>query len=336
MNKFTLQILVFTFLCSILVCSILLIENFILKKNNYFKNPNMLEYAFLGHSHSECTYNDTIIVNSKNFSRSGEAYFYTYQKAKMILSTTPKINVIFIEFSNGDIAKSRDNWIWKNRYLDHRFEKYSSYMDIEDHFLLIRNNTTGYINNFFKTRKHNFSKIVKSQYNITSNLGRFRYLKRDKTDSLIIAKGKIPSEIVYTENVNAIRVKLREKSYAEISEENLNYLIKTIELFQNQGCKVFLVRSPQHIECEQYRNENLFQSILKDKLTSTEFLDFNNFPLQHSEFGDFGHLNFKGAKKYSEWFNELIKSGLLEKPNKQEYINNKILEKNKNYLEDGN
>jgi hypothetical protein len=51
------------------------------------------------------------------------------------------------------------------------------------------------------------------------------------------------------------------------------------------------------------------------------FLDFADFPILNSEFGDLEHLNYRGAAKFSIWFNKLIESGLLQEPNKQLLIN---------------
>ena len=56
-----------------------------------------------------------------------------------------------------------------------------------------------------------------------------------------------------------------------------------------------------------------------------------NLSFYNSEFGDLEHLNYKGAIVFSNWFSNLLKSGVLEKRNKQEFINAKIkIRENKN------
>jgi hypothetical protein len=55
-----------------------------------------------------------------------------------------------------------------------------------------------------------------------------------------------------------------------------------------------------------------------------EYLDFLKFPLKNAQFADPEHLNHKGAKVFSQWFNQLLKKGLLEKNNKQDFINEEI------------
>jgi hypothetical protein len=71
-------------------------------------------------------------------------------------------------------------------------------------------------------------------------------------------------------------------------------------------------------------NEKQYKSILRNRFSGIPFLDFSSFPLLNSEFGDLEHLNFKGAKKFSLWFNEIMQVGLLSKGDKQAFIDIEI------------
>ena len=44
----------------------------------------------------------------------------------------------------------------------------------------------------------------------------------------------------------------------------------------------------------------------------------------HSEFGDLSHVNFKGAKVFSNFFAELLNEGLLEEKEKGKFVEEKI------------
>lgn len=55
------------------------------------------------------------------------------------------------------------------------------------------------------------------------------------------------------------------------------------------------------------QNELIFQKIWKDKFKEVTFLDFKDFPLNDSDFADIEHLNDKGAKKFSTYFNTFMK-----------------------------
>ncbi|EPR71857.1 hypothetical protein ADIWIN_3150 [Winogradskyella psychrotolerans RS-3] len=60
-----------------------------------------------------------------------------------------------------------------------------------------------------------------------------------------------------------------------------------------------------------------------------DYLDFSNFPLSNFQYGDLQHLNHKGANVFSEWFATLLQNGLLEKENKQAFINDMMLNETK-------
>ena len=57
---------------------------------------------------------------------------------------------------------------------------------------------------------------------------------------------------------------------------------------------------------QQYSDKIIFQKIRKGWFNDIPFLDFNNFPLADNEFADMGHLNYKGAKKFSLWFRRMV------------------------------
>lgn len=93
-----------------------------------------------------------------------------------------------------------------------------------------------------------------------------------------------------------------------------------IEFCQAHGKRVIFVRSPLHKKYPELKNDEKFLEILNTRYADIEFLDFINFPLSTPERGDFHHINHRGAKVYSEWFANLLKDGLLDKKNKQGFI----------------
>ncbi len=56
------------------------------------------------------------------------------------------------------------------------------------------------------------------------------------------------------------------------------------------------------------------------KFSAVELLDFVDFPMPNNGFADDAHLNEFGAERYSTFFNYLLENGLLQKINKQKYI----------------
>lgn len=283
----------------------------ILLLNKYFSNFKIdknREILMIGHSHSECAFNDFLIPGLANFSQSGESYFYSYIKAKELIAQNPNINTLLIEFSNNQIDKHMGEWIWGDKYMSYRFPKYAQFMDLESLNLLIDNNPKCFEENIFPLIKNNFKMIVKG-LDYKNEIGGYLYLKRNKTDSLVQDLSK---------------KKETNNSITQVSYENLEFLQKIITYAEHQGIKVYLVRSPLHEKYTGFQNEQIFQDILNTKFSNIEFLDFSHFPLSNSEFGDLEHVNHKGATIFSNWFAGLLEKGLLEKFNKQSFINEEI------------
>lgn len=286
---------------------------FINKKAN-FKLVSNPKYLIIGHSHSECAFNDSLIAGFKNISESGESYFYSYFKVKKLLEQNKGVETMFVEFTNNQIDADMDEWIWDDKHISNRYPKFSPFMTFEDNMLLLKNNPKGYLNAFSHSNKRKMNAIISQEYDYSKVLGGYLYLVRDKTDSLL----------AHSNHFN-IKSKLKAtNSMHNISVANLLYLDKIIKLCKDYKVKIVLVRSPQHQEYEGYINEPKYKAVLKRYYNDIDYIDFSSFPLSNSAFGDFEHLNHKGARIFSRWFNELIRDGLMAKTDKQQFVNEKI------------
>lgn len=306
------------FLIVLFTLMFVLIESseYVINKKSDFKLNTNTKYLVLGHSHPECAFNDLLIDQFNNLSQSGESYYYTYFKAKKIIEQNPSIETIFIEFTNNQITESMNNWIWKKKYMNYRYPKYSPFMNFTDKTILVKNNLSGYLNSTSLSFKYNFSRLLKQDFSYSKSIGGYRYLERDKTDSLL----------------NKMKINPIFEKTIPISEINLNYLSKLIRFCEEQGKNVFLIRSPQHKKYSGYSNERTYQQIRKNRYSSIEYLDFSKFPLNNSEYGDLEHLNHKGAKIFSIWFSQLLNKEFLEENNKQVYIDEEIKGRTRNNI----
>lgn len=298
---------------SIFIGIVVLIETVssaIIRKKADFNLSLNPKYIVVGHSHPECAFNDSLISNFKNIAESAEAYFYTYFKTKEIIKHNPSIKVVFIEFTNNQINESANSWLWDNEYISYRYAQYSSFMGRTDEILLFKNNTNGYPSLFSLSMKKNLGRVLKSNYNFSEDIGGYQYLALSKTDSLIKSASKTDTKQLNKE--------------LSISEHNLYYLSKLIDYCISKGEKVLLVRSPMHQQYEGFANEALFLKILNERYAKIDFLDFSKFPLSNESYFDLDHLNYKGAKVFSTFFAELLDNGLMDKDNKQLFIDFKM------------
>ena len=274
--------------------------NFVVDKN--------IKYVIFGHSHPECAFDDSLITNFKNYSASGESLFYTYTKVEKVLAQNPGIDTIFIEFSNKHLAINGDENIADAVDLQTSFANFAPLQNIRDHRFLFDSNRSGYIQSFPTVYRTQLRKIVLKDFDFLK-LGGFRSLHRDKTDSLLL-HGDKREEVLFSKEA--------------YGPETVASLKRIIDYCQSKNKKVFLVRSPQHAKYAGRINEKSLQDVQKKYFPHIEYLDFNDFPLADSEFGDLSHLNFKGAQKFSTWFNELLGKGLLKASNKRQFISDAL------------
>lgn len=300
----TLSIL-FTFVIGILF--FVLIVHLTVRYASDFSIPKEKKYIIFGHSHPECAFNDDILIDHKNLSKSGETYFYTYQKVKQVLSNN-NVNAIFIEYTNRLITKTMDDWTWGYERMNGFFPWHSPFMEKDDMWLLYKNNQQDFPKVISTSTRNNLTRILSLDFTIGQRYGGYTKLKLNKVAELIKNRNSV------------IKDTLNER---EISINSLNYLEKIIDYCSINNVKVYLIRSPQH-KYYQRENEQELLNLKNERFESIDFLDFDKFPLDDNEFGDFGHLNYRGAEVFSLWFNELIKNDLLSRNDKSAFINKEI------------
>jgi hypothetical protein len=294
-----------------------LLTGYTLSKRAKFKISSNPKYIIVGHSHPESAYDDTLISNFKNIAESGESYYFTYIKIKKILEQNNSIETIFIEFTNNQVHLLMDNWIWDEKHISYRYPRYSAFIPISDQLLLLKNNPREFVNSISVSEKTKIIKLVSNEIDYSKQIGGYVYLVRDKTDSLVksIHNPKTKNEI-NTQNADSI------------SEANLLYLSKTVQLIKSYHKKVVFVRSPQHKLYSGYANERAYKQILASRFSEIPYLDFTKLFFENYEYGDLEHLNYKGSKRFSKWFNDLLVGGLFSQNDMVNYLNQKVQDEN--------
>jgi len=309
MKIFISKTLTFIVICISLISLIFIFTNSLIKRTANFSFKTPVNNVLFGHSHSQCAFDDSLISDFRNVSQSRQSYFYSFQKIKKILSQNKTIKNVFIEFSNNQIDEKMDKWIWDDFSMSNR-SIYFPFLEKKEGNLLFNKNSKSFITSSSKSFRNNIMNILLFNYNYINQIGGYKRLEYSKTDSLIanLKKDTIPSNI----KINKLAI------------TNIEYLEKIVNLCKESNVDIYFVRSPQHIYCNHRVNEKEFIKIKNEKFKNIVFLDFNDFPLNNDEFGNFSHLNYKGARIFSLWFNELLKKGMLTKTNKNEFIINEI------------
>lgn len=270
----------------------------------------------LGHSHPQCAFHDSILTDIDNFATSGESYYYTYFKTRMLLQTAKQPSVVFIEFANNQITPRMNEWIWSDEHLSKQYSELQPFISYSDQLLLGTHNPKGFINAFALANRRKWERMSKGSFDYADQVGGFLSLRRSSIDSLLQSSTD-STEWKWLD---------RAPDTSQVSASNVDYLHRLIELLRSRNCKVYLVRSPLHRRYSGYENESTYQAIRKKHFSDVEFLDFSDLPLTDAEFSDFEHLNYRGAKRFSLWLRTLMEKGLLEQTDKQYFIDGYLTE----------
>jgi hypothetical protein len=312
MKKFIVKLLFFSIVALSISIGLVIATNSIINNKKLFGIANCPENIVVGHSQTEETFDDEIIKNTKNLSMSGENIYYTYFKVYQILKCNKTIKNIFISFTNHQITQNYDETsIWDEKHIDHSYSKYAAFMSINDYLVLLKNNPLGIIKAQPLATKKQLMFLLKNKKSIYEDylIGNFVKLKTSRLDSIL--------------NFKKTNIKLDSINF-KYSKYTFIYLDKIIDLCKNKNVELFLIRTPVHKTWNELNDEYFFQKILKEKYSQIDFLDFKKFPLMNNEYYDQSHLNQFGAAKFSTFFNKLLEKGLLQKGNKQEFINQEI------------
>ena len=265
-------------------------------------------FLILGHSHAECTFNDTYIEKSINFAKSGESYFYTYHKTKILLQHNPHIQCALIEFTNNQVNKRMDIWTWGKGFMTNRYGIYAPFMPLQAKYFLFIHNPSEFANSYLNTIKINGFKILTRKWTKIRDWGGFFPIAHSKVESIL-------------ENNNLeLPNKQSSVDIHSISKVNLRYLDSLILLLKERNVKPILIRSPQHKFYGNFANEATYQYCLLERYSDIPYFDFTDFPLQDTQFADLEHLNTNGAQLVSSWLNSLLKKGMMNSDNPSNFF----------------
>ena len=295
MKKFQKRLYIFILIFLVFIGIDLLLQKMFLYKSNYFKLPETTTNLILGHSHVEYGYNTKLIKNTVNLGSSGEAYVYTYFKAKKVIENNPQIKNIFIEFTNNQIDPEMDNWTWDDMHLQYELKNYLFLIDYKDLVFLYKKNPSGFQSAFSKTLFNNLNKLVQHRSIGDGDFG--GYMAKMKNTNEQEDKNDMNVGCFNTTNTS---------KKTKISDCNVMYLKKIVRFCQEKRIKVFLIRTPMSKKYSTLRTEVTYKNVVSSQFKNIPYFDFKDYPLLDSDFLDKEHLNSKGAEKYSKFFNDTI------------------------------
>ncbi len=259
----------------------------LVRKRSHWRLEPQAQWVILGHSHAECGFMDTLDPKLVNLAQSGESYFYTWQKLKVLLTHNPHITDIFLEFTNNQIDPEMDAWIWSDKYIQYRYPLYAPYINASDALYLARHNMSGYLVAFTSAIKENALTILNGGVQDWERYGGFLGL-----DKVLTEDGGARFDAVGLPD---------EEDRVRYSDANLRYLERIVSECDKAQIRLHLLRSPQHPRYA-LTNEAAYQSIREQRFPDVPYLDYGQFPLADTLYADVEHLNQAGARVYTRQF----------------------------------
>jgi hypothetical protein len=258
-----------------------------------FTIPEKKSIIVIGDSHTECAIDDSIFSCSFNISQSGTAYLYSYIKLRKFLEVNPHIDTVFVSFHGGAIQKSLDKWIVEDKYILEHVPNHISLFGKEELILFLKKSS--FYSAIIKIPVRHIRAILKFVFNHSLTfkdlfIGGYLYLERDK----------LQTDINRVEENMATGTSEAETEY---SEYQLEYLLKIVELCKERRVELFLFNVPTYNPVR-YGNLSFLANYYDAYFSDIKYLDYSDFVLPDYGYGDIGHLNFKGARIFSQWLED--------------------------------
>jgi hypothetical protein len=262
------------------------LTNIYLSDNSYYRLEKSPSVLILGNSFTECALNDRLIGSSINYSQSADTYYYIYYKAIKLIEANSSVNKLMLGCSDGQFSERMTEWIYRDEYLSEKYPKLSHLIGIKEKLFLLAHNPLKFMEISCSAFVNKADFLFYKNLNIPAKLkwGGYLYLVRDD----------IPRSI-FNLKENASPMIPDRKATTNI---NTQYLLKIAAYCKNHNIELILIRTPLHKFCSRPLEKEL-KNLLANELAGVEFWDYVDYPLQDDEFGDFSHLNLRGARIFS-------------------------------------
>ena len=277
------------FAVTFIAAFLLLLKAIEISRSRIIRVPSDVHLAFFGNSQIESSVNDTIVLHSFNWARSGELPEFIYAKVKLLTQYNPQIDTIVIGFDNvlGFHADDEEfsYQLWHPFLYD--------MMDFSDWMTLVRQSPYDRWRNFFLyplswSKLRDLTRLSHPELTLREcrDLGGYKFLTRDKLAE------------------HLARRKDKRHGRWHCSRNALYFLDRTIEYCRARHIQVLFLCAPQHPQIlhdlQSYKEEH------QDHYSDIPFYDLVNYELADSCFSDLNHLNYRGARIFSEYLNQQL------------------------------
>lgn len=303
MNRFLINLSYFILVAGSVIVGLFLLSDLAIKqrKDQLLEIGDDINIVFAGDSNVECAINDSLIENSINIAQSGEAYMYSYIKIRSVLESNDQIKTIFIGVSPGNLSRETEvRWLFRDDFVIEKITLYNYLMHLNEKMLIIKQNPKAYFKGLSKSVTGNFQTVINTVFSGSHdgriiNFGGYEYLVRDKLQEALKMHLSTPPNSKFERGL------IQEK-----------YLKMISDLCLQKSIKLVLLNTPKYYRYDAIDDESErlnWLSCLKS-LPAGSLLDLSTLNLPDSCYADLNHLNYRGARIFSEFLNEKLHSGI--------------------------
>lgn len=266
----------------------LLLSVFILQQINInaLKVRGPISTVFVGDSHIQCGLDPASFDAASNIATNSEHYFFSYFKLKKFIELNPSVKEAFVGFSHHNISSYYDS---------HYDGKYADLSSSKSFFFLPRNYQIEYVTNTKKGVSTYYKSIIKRSYNAYQN-------KLYGFDNHFVNTQAIQN----TMDKRIITQFYNEKELRSISESNMLYLGKIIELCRSNSIQLSFITTP----VDPYYKKNIPKKFIDAydmvrDTSSIRIIDFEGLALENTDFAPDGdHVALKATNALGQFIKD--------------------------------
>jgi hypothetical protein len=214
---------------------------------------------------------------------------------KKFLEENRQVDTILFSFWGNTVRADRDDtWLF-GKVIEYKIPKHIPFMEKED------------IAVFSKKKKSFIYSVLHPRYQflIKVLMGKplsYKLLPLGGYNSL--HRNKLQEDIEYGDK-EANRVD------DSISVYQKTYLLKIAELCKSKSVELILMSTPTY-KPDTYRKNEVANDFHDAYMPDVKYMDYSAFPLPDSCYGDIGHLNYRGARIFSQHLQERFSADVKE------------------------
>jgi hypothetical protein len=241
----------------------------------------------MGDSHTMWAISDADIDGLQNISWNAESYIFTYAKLRYILNKEHKITEIFLGFSYHNLSGFYDPYIYGEK-MEYILYRYIGVLNFKEFIEISANSLFRFM--LSPRTLYGVSKFILTNDCVLFGTGAYKPMK--ETFNLVQMEKRIQEQ--YYNKTEVIG----------ISEINIRYLHKIVDLCKEKNIKLTMLQTPMH---KSYIKEvpkiyiQYFDYFIQSN--NLDLFDFQNLELPDSCFlPDADHVNYYGLKLTSQAF----------------------------------